>query len=127
MKRPFELVVSFLRATQADLHVGDELFGPAEEMGEHLFACPSPAGPPDVAAPWLGSTTLLGRWSMPVYLLSEPKAAGFRLGHSTPEDANSWRQVCQFWVNRILGRNLNDASLEKIVKSLGGDENPNAP
>ena len=124
VKRPFELVVSFLRATEADVRVGNDLFGPAEQMGQHLFAWPTPAGHPDDAGHWLGANTMLGRWNAPLSLLNDPAAALFRLGRSTPIEANTWRAICQFWVDQFLGRALPDASFGKVLKALAGDDDP---
>ncbi len=126
IKRPFELVVSFLRATEADVRVGDGLFKIAEQMGQRLFAWPTPGGHPDDAGHWLGAGTMLGRWNMPLALLNDSGTALFRLGRTTPIEV-SWRDICKFWTDRMLGRSLPDASFDRILKELAGDENPDQP
>ena len=93
VKRPFEMVVSFLRATGGEAHVGDGLFGPAAGMGQQLFAWPTPAGHPDEAAFWLGASAMAGRWNMPLALLNDASAATFRLGRATPAQAKTLRIV----------------------------------
>jgi len=60
LKRPFHLVVSALRATDARTDGGTALQDYLLRMGHAPFEYPTPDGYPDEATPWLG--TLLWRW-----------------------------------------------------------------
>jgi len=60
IKRPFEFVVSALRATQAETDAGPALFDYLIRMGHAPFQYPTPEGYSDRAGHWMG--TLLWRW-----------------------------------------------------------------
>ena len=60
-KRPFELAVSFLCATGAQVQVNVDVFGLSDQMGHRLFAWPTPAGHPDVASYWTGTNAMRAR------------------------------------------------------------------
>ena len=60
-KRPFNYIVSALRATGADTDAGLEIIDYLRRMGHAPFNYPTPDGYPEPAAPWLG--TLLWRWN----------------------------------------------------------------
>ena len=65
-KRPFEFVVSALRATQADTDGGPAITGYFLRMGHAPYQYPTPDGYADRAGPWMG--TLLWRWKFAVAL-----------------------------------------------------------
>lgn len=60
-KRPFQYIVSCLRALAADTHAHQPLIEYLQRMGQGPFQYPTPDGYPDRTAPWLG--TLLWRWN----------------------------------------------------------------
>jgi uncharacterized protein (DUF1800 family) len=60
-KRPFQYIVSCLRALGADTHAHQPLIEYLQRMGQGPFQYPTPDGYPDRTAPWLG--TLLWRWN----------------------------------------------------------------
>lgn len=67
-KRPFQYIVSALRALGADTHAHQPLIEYLLRMGQGPFEYPTPDGYPDKAAPWLG--TLLWRWNFAFTLAS---------------------------------------------------------
>ena len=80
IKRPFNYIVSALRATGASTDAGMELIGYLQRMGHAPFNYPTPDGFPEPAAPWLG--TLLWRWNFAL-ALSENKIKGTQLDFAT--------------------------------------------
>lgn len=68
LKRPFQYVVSCLRATGADTMAGDSVLDYLTKMGHGPFQYPTPDGYPIEATPWLG--TLLWRWNFAFALCS---------------------------------------------------------
>jgi Protein of unknown function (DUF1800) len=68
VKRPFQYIVSSLRALGADTHAHQALTEYLQRMGQGPFQYPTPDGYPDRAAPWLG--TLLWRWNFAFALAS---------------------------------------------------------
>jgi uncharacterized protein (DUF1800 family) len=67
-KRPFDFVVSALRATSAESDCSEPLQKHLEQMGQSLYEWPMPDGYPDGAQPWTGS--LLARWNFAIALTS---------------------------------------------------------
>ena len=67
-KRPFQYIVSSLRAIGADTHAHQPLIEYLQRMGQGPFQHPTPDGYPERAAPWLG--TLLWRWNFAFALAS---------------------------------------------------------
>jgi len=65
-KRPFNFIVSALRATNAETDGGRRVNDFLLRMGHAPFQFPTPDGYPEEAAPWLG--TLLWRWNFAVAL-----------------------------------------------------------
>jgi uncharacterized protein (DUF1800 family) len=61
VKRPFELVVSSMRALGAETDGGPPILRQLAEMGEPLFLCQPPTGYTDIAEAWVSSGALLNR------------------------------------------------------------------
>jgi len=76
IKRPFNFIVSALRATGARTNSGLEIIDYLRCMGHAPFNYPTPDGYPEPAAPWLG--TLLWRWNFAL-ALSENKIKGTKI------------------------------------------------
>src|SRR5258708_27533680 len=72
-KRPFNFIVSALRATEARTDAGLEIISYLGRMGHAPFNFPTPDGYPEQASPWM--CTLLWRWNFAV-ALSENKIKG---------------------------------------------------
>jgi uncharacterized protein (DUF1800 family) len=76
-KRPFNFMVSALRATQAETDAGLEVIDYLHRMGHAPFNYPTPDGYPELATPWMG--TLLWRWNFAL-ALSENRLKGTKVG-----------------------------------------------
>jgi len=72
-KRPFNFLVSALRASSAEVHQCDALLDYLARMGHSPFQYPTPDGYPEEAEPWYGS--MLWRWHF-VYALSRNEVPG---------------------------------------------------
>ena len=75
-KRPFNYIVSALRATGASTDTGLAIIDYLQRMGHAPFNYPTPDGYPEPAAPWLG--TLLWRWNFAL-ALSENQIKGTKI------------------------------------------------
>jgi uncharacterized protein (DUF1800 family) len=64
LKRPYDLLVSSLRALDADADGGPPLQAGLVQMGQPLFQWQFPNGYPDAAGAWSGASTLLARWNL---------------------------------------------------------------
>jgi uncharacterized protein (DUF1800 family) len=61
IKSPFELVVSAVRATNADLRNPNQLYDWCSRMGQKLYSYAAPTGFPDKASFWVNTGSLLNR------------------------------------------------------------------
>jgi uncharacterized protein (DUF1800 family) len=68
MKSPFELVVSSLRALEADVKNPQPMMTWFDRMGEPLYGYLPPTGYPDYAESWANSGTLIARMNFGVRL-----------------------------------------------------------
>ena len=75
-KRPFNFIVSALRATNANTDSDKPIVDYLLRMGHAPFHYPTPDGYPEEASPWMG--TLLWRWNF-VVALCEDKIKGTRI------------------------------------------------
>jgi uncharacterized protein (DUF1800 family) len=61
IKRPFQFIVSSLRAVGADTYAHNDVLDYLKSMGQCPFQYPTPDGYPDRGAPWMAA--LLWRWN----------------------------------------------------------------
>jgi hypothetical protein len=76
IKRPFDFVVSTLRALDADTDAGLHLQRHLDSMGQPLYQWPMPDGYPDTTDAWTG--TMLARWKFAMDLVGR-RIAGTNL------------------------------------------------
>jgi uncharacterized protein (DUF1800 family) len=123
MKRPFEVAVAFLRATNTDFSYDDvdRSFG---STGYQLFNWPTPTGHPDTMEYWLSTGTLLGTWR---FIQTLPEN-----WHSEmPADVRTSRQMVDFWINRLLGRSISSSGytmlLDYMREAIDEEDPPLSP
>jgi uncharacterized protein (DUF1800 family) len=128
VKRPFELIVSFLRITGATARPDNNLFYLAEQMGQRMFAWPSPTGHPDRAGYWTGTNAMLGRWNAPVSMFADDfSGASFRLWLAMPADVRTPRQMAAFWAGRMLGPLATPEMIDLFARVAARDRKLDAP
>ena len=64
LKRPLELVASYLRATGIEFTPTEGLFYEMENAGQRLFTWPTPTGHPDQSDQWAGPNNMRRRWTL---------------------------------------------------------------
>jgi uncharacterized protein (DUF1800 family) len=125
-KRPFDLVVSALRATNGHYDGDPRLMEALARLGQRPFAWARPDGYPDTAAQWQGN--LLGRWNFCVDVLH---------GNLPGANINVWDiakrgnagqaplTMLRFFGRLLLSRNLEtteEATLWKFATADTGQE-----
>lgn len=141
IKRPFELVASYLRATGAELPVDQVLADPSAgdywgsllwnygHAGHQLFEWPTPTGFPDLASYWASTNGMLRRWNLP-YLLTQPWGGNVALDLRAQTDADvpggSCVQIVDYWIGRLCGYAIEPAVRQALIAFLaqsaqGGD------
>jgi len=104
MKRPLEYVISFLRATDADVTPNENLFYAITGAGYKQFEWVTPTGHPDVAQYWLNTNTMLSNWNTLENLFAGWfKAASFSLASKTPSYIKTSQQIVEYWYERLVG------------------------
>jgi uncharacterized protein (DUF1800 family) len=127
-KRPFELMASLLRATQADFTPNPTLLWLFGRTGQRLFAWPTPDGHPDNSPAWQAPGLWLARWNLMTGLLLVDwhKMARFDLAKWLPASAVTARQMAVFWAERLLG-NAQAPVVEKAASLLASGGSPDEP
>jgi uncharacterized protein (DUF1800 family) len=119
IKTPFELVVSSLRAVDADTVGGFPLAAALNRMGEPLYLCQPPTGYADKAEAWVSAGALLERLSFAVGLM-EGKMTGTtphpeRAFGGLPQDRD--RQI-DLIASRLLGADLSPSTRQTLHKTI---------
>ena len=105
IKRPLELVISTLRAVDADVTPNDNLMWQLLQMGQQPYAWPTPTGYPDQADYWINAEMLLRRWNFPINVLNYywHNYAKAEVADQIPEQYKTCKEVTIFFLKRILG------------------------
>ena len=127
VKRPFEVVVSFLRATNAEVTPNRDLFWQLQEMEYRMFNWGPPTGHPEESAAWLSTNGMLRRWNIINQLQSTwLKAATFDLPGQTPPGLTA-RQIVEFWVGRLLAVPPPTSTMNRLIDLMRQNGSADAP
>jgi uncharacterized protein (DUF1800 family) len=135
VKRPFELVVSALRAAGAEIgfhmqsHTADSFLWLFDATGHGKFNWRSPDGYSDVAVDWLSTATMVPAWRLVNWAFdaeddSRAKAPVVDVAAQTPPEVNTARALADYWIARILGRPLPDGSRTEVIEFMAQGRNP---
>ncbi|MDJ1501768.1 DUF1800 domain-containing protein [Xanthocytophaga agilis] len=129
IKRPNELVASFLRATQTDFIPDASFLWASSQIGYHLFEWPTPNGHPDTGTYWLNSQMMLARWRIMEVMFQDWFKSCKINWQQLPSVTNlTARQIADQYLKQITGRTISDKTQEVVANFLavGGsiDEPP---
>ncbi len=125
VKRPFEFMVSFLRATGAEVKPNENAFNTLTGTGYRQFEWPTPTGHPDIAEYWLNTNTTLSSWNMLASTMAGGgKIATFDLAQQTPPSVRSSGEIVTYWVMRLTGRAPDNALYTALLQFM---PHPNDP
>lgn len=131
IKRPFEYIVSILRAADAQFTPNSSFLNNYDDLGQPMFSWHPPDGYPDVKETWSSTMPMLQRWRM-VHFLSEWKVGGEgedkddrRLTYATPASIRTPNAVISYWANQLLGISLPTDEHDAVVEFLANGRNPN--
>lgn len=116
IKTPFELMVSSLRALDADVKASPALNSMLNKMGEPLYGYIAPTGYPDTAEDWVNTGALLERMNFAVALASNriPQAKV----NLKKFEASSKDQILEKAVNGILEGDISASTKQTLEKQL---------
>lgn len=122
IKRPFDLVVSALRAVNAQLDDTRVIALALRLMGQGLYQHLTPDGYPDYGSAWINTNGLLGRWNFALIVAANRVPSGTidlktALNGTLPHTVG---EMVDYWVNYLLHRTIPDADRQKLVSAVGG-------
>ena len=126
VKRPFEYVVSALRATGADWEANDSFYWRYENMGQALFRWHPPNGYPDLQEDWTSTMPMLQRWRTINWLLQWNYEGSDvpRVAFVNPDWAKNATQIVDYWSAVILGRLLPDNERTSVIEFMAQGRHP---
>ena len=119
VKRPLELVVSYLRGTGIEFSPTEGLIHEFTAAGQKPFGWPAPNGYPDKSEYWLSNNTMRRRWSL-VYGLTMNtwKTGGFDPFHSIYPPNITTERFTDSWITELM--QLPNSSLQRaILNNIG--------
>ncbi|MEZ0326764.1 MAG: DUF1800 domain-containing protein [Fimbriimonas sp.] len=119
-KRPFDFVVSAMRAVNAESDCSEPLQKHLEQMGQALYQWPMPDGYPDGAQPWTGS--LLARWNFAM-ALAENKIPGTDTNLKDLADRTEQKNPVDAASSLVFTRKLDPDEVRTFERHAGQDVN----
>ncbi len=116
IKTPFELLVSSLRALDADVNASPALLGLLQKMGEPLYGYQAPTGYPDTAEDWVNTGALLERMNFAVALASN-RIPQVRV-NLTKFEANSKAEILNKSISNVLGGEISAGTRTTLLKQI---------
>lgn len=130
-KRPFEYVVSLLRAAEADFAPDDGFFWITGAMGQPLFGWRPPNGYPDVRQAWDSTMPMVQRWRVCNWLLNGWTYGGtgdnknqLRVRFTAPPAIKTPTALVDYWTQRLLGYPLPAKERQPIIDFMAYGRNP---
>lgn len=122
IRRPFEVTVSMLRATNAEFSPSNDFYWNYASMNQALYDHRPPDGYADVKEAWTNSTSMLKRWQMALSITEGYlDDTTINLLAQMPAGYNTADSITDYWINRILGRPMfSNAQRERIVDFMRG-------
>ena len=119
IKSPFEMVVSALRATNADVDFTSAISGQLNTLGEPLYRKVEPTGYSNKGSEWMNSAALLGRMNFALNLTAN-HVNGVAVVLPTTTDPEQMAQD-------LMGTDLTTASLQIVQNGLAAEASANPP
>lgn len=116
IKTPFELLVSSLRALDADVKPSPALLGLLNKMGEPLYGYQAPTGYPDTAEDWVNTGALLERMNFAV-ALSSNRIPQTKVNLAKFE-ANSRQEILNKVIGEVLQNEISANTKTTLLKQI---------
>lgn len=136
IKRPFAAIISYLRATGAELpsdtlDIADSywmrIFNEYQHTGQRLFAWPTPAGHPDLMSYWANSNGMLRRWELP-FVLAQNWGGNVQVDLLGQVDLNATCvQIVDAWIARLCGYTISSNTRQALIDFLAQGGDPDQP
>lgn len=136
-KRPFETIIGVLRAGNSDFApcIFDDqsslyfyLF--LNMVGHHPYGWAPPNGYPDVMAAWETTNSVVMRWRFISWLTMQVREDGrplMNIAAQHPANARSATEIIDFWIGRIYGYPLAEATRQRMITFMAQGRSAEAP
>ncbi len=135
VKRPFELVVSSMRAVNMNFtftvndNASNWFMYAFARTGQPPFQWSTPDGYPDTMEAWLGNNSLIMSWNLLKGLCDmknwwNKEFAPMDAAFDSPPNARSARALADFWIQRVLGRAMKPEDRDQIMDFMARGRNP---
>ncbi len=124
IKSPFELAISSIRATNADVKMPMQIFNWCSKMGQRFYFYQAPTGFPDRAAYWINSGSLLNRMNFGL-AFATGKIPGVTLDllglnqHHEPESAED---ALRIYSQLLLPERNQDANIKRLTALINDNK-----
>ncbi len=124
VKSPFELVMSAVRATNAEITQPFQLFNWCNKMGQRFYFYQAPTGFPDKASYWINTGSLLNRMNFGLAFAAE-KIPGIKVNllalnqNHEPESAEA---ALTIYSQLLLPERNNEANIKRLTGMLHDTE-----
>lgn len=127
VKRPLELMASYMRVTNMDLTPNEPLHWLLGDLGYQHFQWPAPTGHPDDSEYWVGTGMMLKRWKA-LELISNvyyPKATTFdELEKTITEQGKTAENYVNYWYKRMIGTEPSTETAQGLLAVLQRKDYP---
>ncbi len=117
IKSPFELAISSVRATKAEVQQPFQLFLWCTKMGQKFYYYQAPTGFPDKASYWINSGSLLNRMNFGLAFATE-KIPGIKLNLSAlnnNQEPESIEAALNIYSNTLLPERDNSKNIQRLI------------
>jgi uncharacterized protein (DUF1800 family) len=124
VKRPFETIVSFLRATGAQVFPNEAAFNALSATGYRQYEWPTPTGHPDTGQYWLNTNTALSSWNLIAAACeNNNKIAVVDIVQQTPDSVRTSFDLINYWVLRLTGHAPDNDLLASLMRFMPRPDN----
>lgn len=126
VKRPFEMICSFIRATNAEFIPNMGFVWGWAAGGYAMFQWPTPIGNPDTIAYWTSSEVMAAKWqAISKYITWKTNPfVNVSLLQQTPANANTPRKLVNYWANRIFNRKIDPQNMSLYLNYFAPNQDP---
>ena len=133
LKRPFEIAVSALRAGNAnftlkmDDHDTSSFLWRYYATGQYPYSWPAPNGYPDIRGAWKSMTPRVMSWRLCGWVVdfyNDNDHPYLNILNQTPTTVRTANELADFWIDRILGREMEPEDRQEIVDFMAQGFNP---
>ncbi|MSO73122.1 MAG: DUF1800 domain-containing protein [Rhodospirillaceae bacterium] len=115
VRRPYERLIALLRTTDTIVSAYDGANDALAQIGDGLYAWPTPDGRPDNDAYWLNRSSNLQFWNQMFKIMAHPAFLTTLINQTPAGITNSATQIIEYWVGRLVGYPLRPEGMQALV------------